>query len=228
MFAVCVRPRGTMTTATLRKSGCRRRTRRGCSHAADFVVDQAASLLSGKAHHAHATQHGRGVRVGTPAKSDAGGAGRPCAVQPAPQPHAWSTHDAVVMTLSCMAYLACSVVWWRFGFTRLQYWFYLVTVCSTVADGIRVPFAPVRTLDRIVGSTGLVSAMVVNSTTVANTALVTFTMVSAVWWLRRSRAAAAVAHLTPGGHAAYVWAHAAWHVYGAAALCAMTCYIQTR
>ena len=187
---------------------CARRSRRGCHHAKEFLTDQAASVLSGKVHHTpRLASRGRGANG---ARID-----RP-----------WSKTDAVVMSLSCAAYLMCSVVWYSLGYTRLQRWFYLVTLCSVLADGVRLPFAAARVADRIVGSAGLITTCIVNCTSPANTALVLVTTASALWWLRQSRAAAARADDVANGHQWYVFWHAGWHVYGAAALCAMTWYIQ--
>jgi len=171
--------------------------------ASEFVSDQATSLLTGKVHH-------------TPRLRKRGRV----------DPSEWTTFDQVVMSASCMAYLLCSMTWAWFGFAKLASWFVLVSFASTVADGIRVPWAPIRVFDRIVGSLGLVTSMVVNCTSVFNVGLVVVTAVSALYWLRASRAAA-VRATTLAGHRRYVLTHATWHVWGAIALCAMTTYVQS-
>ena len=135
----------------------------------------------------------------------------------------------LLMSLSSACYLGCAATWHSFGYWWLGAWFWLVAGFSIAADGLQdavLPtwlLGPARMADRAVGSVGLATSVAVNSTSQSNAALSLLAAISAVCILAKGRS---VAKAEPHRRVKYLVIHATWHVYGAAALSAITYYVQ--
>ena len=164
-----------------------------------FFSDQAAAISSGKQHH----------KAGTPP---------PTVLQ------------RVVMACSSLLYLCCSYAWSRFGYRWLGLWFCLVSALSVAADagsGLLPERAieALRVADRLVGSIGLVTSVVINSDSVLHAGLCFFAVASSLCWLAKGRA---VARAEPHNRRKYLAYHSCWHAWGAAALASVTMHVQAQ
>ena len=132
------------------------------------------------------------------------------------------------MAGSSLLYLACAHTWWRFKFVGLSRCFCLVSILSLGADaggGIlsEATMRPLRMVDRTVGTAGLVSSVVYNSTSPLNALLAILAVLTSLCFLATGRR---VARADPQQRWRYLGWHAGWHAYGAAALVAVTCRAQ--
>lgn len=158
-----------------------------------FLDDHAAAQLTGKAHHSE----------GTPPLT---------------------TTQRFVMGLSSLLYLLPAAAWAHFGFNILCAWFCLVSLLSISADALSglLPeslMQVVRICDRSIGTIGLVSAVLANSTSVANTVLALLAVATSLAWFVKGRLTAQAA---PTARWRYLFFHAMWHAWGALALVAVT------
>lgn len=164
-----------------------------------FFSDQAAAISSGKQHH----------KAGSPP---------PTVLQ------------RVVMACSSLLYLCCSYAWSRFGYRWLGLWFCLVSALSVAADagsGLLPERAieALRVADRLVGSIGLVTSVVINSDSVLHAGLCFLAVASSLCWLAKGRA---VARAEPHNRCKYLAYHSCWHAWGAAALASVTMHVQAQ
>ena len=164
-----------------------------------FFSDQAVALSSGKQHH----------KAGTPP---------PTALQRS------------LMACSSLLYLCCAHAWFRFGYRWLGLWFYLVSTLSVTADAgsgllSERAIGGARMADRLVGSVGLCSSVVINSDSVLHAGLCLLAVASSLCWLAKGRA---VARAEPQSRRKYLVYHGVWHAWGAAALASVTVHVQAQ
>jgi hypothetical protein len=139
-------------------------------------------------------------------------------------PHAMPLWWRKVMGLSCALYLLPAVVWWQHGWACMAALFVLVSVCSSLADAVRLDLDVVRSVDRAVGAVALTSSCVLNCTTFFNAALCMVSVVTSLCWLRAGRV---LRHSEPHNITGYLLLHAAWHGWGAMAVCLVTQHVQS-
>eukprot|EP00298_Acanthocystis_sp_HF-20_P005785 c15839_g1_i1.p1 GENE.c15839_g1_i1~~c15839_g1_i1.p1 ORF type:complete len:180 (+),score=27.39 c15839_g1_i1:51-542(+) len=132
-----------------------------------------------------------------------------------------STNEICLMSISCFFYFIPAWFWFLYQYQILSSLFCCTAIFSFLADGVRVPFAFIRVLDRCFGTICLISSAVINSKSLFLFSLVLFTCASSLWWLGQSRK---VAQTNPNNRTAYLFYHGVWHVYGSLALC-FTTYI---
>ena len=147
-----------------------------------FFSDQAAAMSSGKQHH----------KAGTP-----------------PPP----LLQRVLMACSSLLYLCCSYAGSHFGYPWLGLWFCLVSALSVAADagsGLLPERAigRLRVADRLVGSIGLVTSVVINSDSIPHGGLCCLATASSLCWLAAGRA---VARAEPHNRRKYLAYHSCWH-----------------
>ena len=105
----------------------------------------------------------------------------------------------VLMACSSLLYLCCSYAWSHFGYRWLGLWFCLVSALSVAADagsGLLPERAigRLRVADRLVGSIGLVTSVVINSDSIPHAGLCCLATASSLCWLAAGRVARAEPH----------------------------------
>ena len=135
----------------------------------------------------------------------------------------------LLMVASSLLYLSCAHAWQRYSFVWLARCFVLVSALSVGADsGTDVlpesVMRPLRVADRTVGTTGLLSSVLANSTSPLNTLLSVSAVLTSLLFLAKGRR---VARADPRARWRYLGWHASWHAYGAAVLVATTVCAQS-
>lgn len=134
-----------------------------------------------------------------------------------------------VMVASSLLYLLCAWTWLHRDHPKLGRLFFLVTTLSVTADGLSdlLPSPPylsaARVADRVVGACALILSVVFNCTTLTHGILALIAAATALCLLMASRW---TAKNQPSKRWRYVMIHAAWHAYGAFALCVVTIIAQ--
>ena len=131
-----------------------------------------------------------------------------------------SQSQRVVMASSSLLYCVPAATFWALSFHNLGRLFCLVSGFSVAADALSglLPgraMRVVRLCDRSVGTLELMLAVYVNSTTRINFVLSMAAVLTSLAWLAKGRMVGAS---QPDRRWKYLFYHAGWHAWGAAAL----------